>query len=84
MGQTPPKQATKSLQMSHGWKEDSMLVKCLLHIPIYLQPFLRYSISQKWLKIDIAIYRWRVIDFQQSREVNERFSTTFCFPWLRP
>jgi len=33
------------------------------HIPIYLQPFLKYSDT----------YRWRVIDFQQSREVNERF-----------
>jgi len=30
--------------MSHGWEEDSMLVKRLAaYIPIYLQPFLRYS-----------------------------------------
>jgi len=29
----------------------------------HLEPFL-----------NIAIYHWRVIDFQQSREVNERFS----------
>ena len=25
--------------MSHGWKEDSMLVKRKQHVPIYLQPF---------------------------------------------
>ena len=31
--------------MSHGWKEDLMLVKRLAacRLPIYLQPFLRYS-----------------------------------------
>jgi len=39
------------------------------HIPIYLQ----YS------------DRWRVIDFQQSREVNKRFLPHFAFPcsWVR-
>ena len=29
----------QSQYMSHGWKEDSMLVKASQHVPIYLQPF---------------------------------------------
>jgi len=29
--------------MLHGWKEDSMLVKRIAHIPIYLQQFTTYS-----------------------------------------
>jgi len=27
----------------HGWKVDSMLVKRMQHMPIYLQPFTSYS-----------------------------------------
>jgi len=34
--------------------------------------------------LNIAIYQWRVIDFQLSREVNERFLPHFAFPWVRP
>ena len=38
-----------------------------------------YTHLSSTISADLAIYRWRVIDFQQSREVNERFLTTFCF-----
>ena len=48
-------------KMLHGSKENSMLVKRLAYPSIF---------NHFW---NIAIYRWRVIDFQQSREVNERF-----------
>ena len=33
---------------------------------------------------DIVVYRWRVSGFQQYSWANERFLTTFCFPWVRP
>ena len=33
---------------------------------------------------DIAIYRWRVIDFQQSREVNERYYHILLSPGYAP
>jgi len=32
-----------SRNMLHGWKHNSMLVKPLQHVPIYLQQFLSYS-----------------------------------------
>jgi len=43
-------------------------------IPIYI-------FNHFW---NIAIYRWRVIDFQQSRKVNERFLPHFVFPGYAP
>jgi len=51
----------------NGSKENSMLVKRLAAYP-------SSTIS------DIAIYRWRVIDFQQSREVNERLYNILLSP----
>ena len=45
----------------------------LQHVPIYLQPFLRYSeisVASEWF-LTIFVSKWA-------------FFTTFCFPWVRP
>jgi len=57
-------------------KKDSMLVKCFIaytHLPSTISEIQRYIRGN-----------WQAIDFQQFREVNERFLTTFWPPLGMP
>ena len=74
--------------MLHGWKDSSMLVKPLAHVPIYLQQFPSYS-NRKCKKIAVFTYRSPHFCFPWRRPCNCHpicsmdGKTIQCLPTLR-